>query len=167
MAPEDKVSVETRLAGTFGYLTPEYANGNGDINKDGLDYYNGLIDAPLAKGIHPYVTLFHWDLPQALEDIYDGWLSPYIVGDFVKYATTCFEAFGDRVKNWITFNEPHGFSIEGHDMGLKAPRRCSILSHLLYIAGNSSLEPYIVDHNILLSHAVAVNIYRQQFKEKQ
>eukprot|EP01018_Ginkgo_biloba_P040396 Gb_06446 [translate_table: standard] len=115
LALEDKVSVETRLAGTLGYLAPEYVDGNGDIYKDGLDYYNGLIDALLAKGIHPYVTLFHWDLPQALEDIYDGWLSPHIV-----------------VKTWITFNEPHGFSIEGHDMGLQAPGRCSILSHLLY-----------------------------------
>eukprot|EP01018_Ginkgo_biloba_P018282 Gb_25369 [translate_table: standard] len=99
-------------------------DGNGDINKVGLDYYNGLIDALLAKGIHPYVTLFHWDLPQALEDIYDGWLNPHIIGAFVKYATACFEAFGDRVKNSITFNEPHGFSIEGYDMGLQAPGRC-------------------------------------------
>eukprot|EP01018_Ginkgo_biloba_P011743 Gb_21209 [translate_table: standard] len=144
-----------------------FPNGNGDINKAGLDYYNGLIDALLAKGIQPYVTLFHWDLPQALEDIYDGWLSPHIVGDFAKYATACFEAFGDRVKNWITFNEPHGFSIEGYDMGLQAPGRCSILSHLLCRAGNSSSEPYMVAHNILLSHAAVVNIYRQQFKEKQ
>eukprot|EP01018_Ginkgo_biloba_P032978 Gb_25422 [translate_table: standard] len=99
-------------------------DGNGDINKVGLDYYNGLIDALLAKGIHPYVTLFHWGLPQDLEDIYDGWLSPHIIGDFVKYAMACFEAFGDRVKNSITFNEPHGFSIEGYDMGLQAPGIC-------------------------------------------
>ncbi|XP_057862323.1 putative beta-glucosidase 41 isoform X2 [Cryptomeria japonica] len=144
-----------------------YPNGSGEINKAGLDYYNTFIDTLVEKGIEPYVTLYHWDLPQALQDSYGGWLSPQIVDDFSKYAKACFGAFGDRVKHWITFNEPRGFSINGYDLGLQAPGRCSILSHLLCKAGNSSAEPYIVAHNILLSHATAVDIYRQHFKKKQ
>lgn len=144
-----------------------FLNGSQDINKAGLDHYNALIDTLLAKGIDPYVTLYHWDLPQALEDAYDGWLNPQIIADFARYAKACFQAFGDRVKNWITFNEPRGISIRGYDIGIQAPGRCSILGHLLCKAGNSSSEPYIVAHNLLLSHAAAVDIYRQQFKEKQ
>lgn len=144
-----------------------FLNGSQDINKAGLDYYNALIDTLLAKGIDPYVTLYHWDLPQALEDAYDGWLNPQIIADFARYAEACFQAFGDRVKHWITFNEPRGISIHGYDIGIQAPGRCSILGHLVCKAGNSSTEPYIVAHNLLLSHAAAVDIYRQQFKQKQ
>lgn len=84
--------------------------------------------------------------------------------DFERYAFTCFRAFGDRVKHWITFNEPHGFSIQGYDTGIQAPGRCSILGGLLCKAGNSSTEPYIVAHNMLLSHAAAYHSYRRNFK---
>lgn len=84
--------------------------------------------------------------------------------DFEHFAFTCFQAFGDRVKHWITFNEPHGFSIQGYDSGIQAPGRCSILGGLLCKTGNSSTEPYIVAHNILLSHAAAYHSYRKNFK---
>ncbi|XP_057991971.1 putative beta-glucosidase 41 isoform X6 [Hevea brasiliensis] len=104
---------------------------------------------------------------QMLEDKYGGWLSKRIVKDFEHYAFTCFHAFGDRVKHWITFNEPHGFSIQGYDTGIQAPGRCSILSHLLCKMGNSSVEPYIVAHNILLSHAASYRCYQSNFKAKQ
>ncbi|KAM7464462.1 hypothetical protein LguiA_032583 [Lonicera macranthoides] len=87
--------------------------------------------------------------------------------DFATYAETCFEKFGDRVKNWITFNEPHTFAIQGYDVGLEAPGRCSILLHLFCRAGNSATEPYIVGHNILLSHAAVADIYRKNYKLKQ
>ncbi|OAY28592.1 putative beta-glucosidase 41 isoform X1 [Manihot esculenta] len=144
-----------------------FPNGTGKPNPEGIDYYNSLIDALLEKGIQPYVTLYHWDLPQILEDKYGGWLSKQIVKDFEHYAFTCFEAFGDRVKHWITFNEPHGFSIQGYDTGIQAPGRCSILGHLLCKEGNSSAEPYIVAHNILLSHAATYRCYQSHFKAKQ
>ncbi|RWV99752.1 hypothetical protein GW17_00037328, partial [Ensete ventricosum] len=121
----------------------------------------------VVTGIQPYVTLFHWDLPQALEDQYNGWLSQEIIQDFKHYAYTCFKAFGDRVKHWITFNEPHGFSIQGYDTGLQAPGRCSILIHMLCRRGKSSIEPYIVAHNILLSHAAAFHAYKLNFKVNQ
>eukprot|EP00258_Populus_trichocarpa_P042950 XP_024458969.1 putative beta-glucosidase 41 isoform X3 [Populus trichocarpa] len=102
-----------------------------------------------------------------LEDKYEGWLSKQIVEDFEHYAFTCFQAFGDRVKHWITFNEPRGFSIQGYDTGIQAPGRCSIMGHFLCKRGNSSSEPYIVAHNILLSHAAAYRCYQLHFKGKQ
>lgn len=144
-----------------------FPNGTGVPNQEGIDYYSCLIDTLLEKGIQPYVTLYHWDLPQMLEDKYEGWLSKQIVEDFERYAFTCFQAFGDRVKHWITFNEPRGFSIQGYDTGIQAPGRCSIMGHFLCRRGNSSSEPYIVGHNILLSHAAAYRCYQLHFKGKQ
>uniref|UniRef100_A0AAU8GV38 Beta-glucosidase 6 n=1 Tax=Anoectochilus roxburghii TaxID=569774 RepID=A0AAU8GV38_9ASPA len=144
-----------------------FPNGTGQINHAGVDYYNKLINALLAKGIKPYVTLFHWDLPQALEDRYKGWIDPQIINDFATYADTCFKEFGDRVKYWITFNEPHTVAIQGYDVGLQAPGHCSILLHLLCRGGNSATEPYLVAHNILLSHATIVKIYKSKYKAVQ
>ncbi|KAJ3702795.1 hypothetical protein LUZ61_006500 [Rhynchospora tenuis] len=144
-----------------------YTNGSGEINQAGIDHYNKLINALLAKGIEPYVTLYHWDLPQALDDKYNGWLDRQIIEDFANYAETCFKAFGDRVKHWITFNEPHTFAIQGYDVGLQAPGRCSILLHLFCRAGNSATEPYIVAHNTLLAHATVSDIYRRKYKPTQ
>ncbi|KAG6708643.1 hypothetical protein I3842_06G091600 [Carya illinoinensis] len=144
-----------------------FPNGSGEINQAGVDHYNNLINALLAKGIEPYVTLYHWDLPQALEDKYNGWLNPQIIEDFAKYAETCFQKFGDRVKHWITFNEPHTFATQGYDVGLQAPGRCTILLHLFCRAGNSAIEPYIVAHNVLLSHAKVAQIYRKKYKSIQ
>ncbi|KAH7857967.1 hypothetical protein Vadar_018413 [Vaccinium darrowii] len=144
-----------------------FPNGTGEINQAGVDHYNKVIDALLAEGIEPYVTLYHWDLPQALEDRYNGWLDPQIILDFTTYAETCFEKFGDRVKHWITFNEPHTIATQGYDTGLFAPGRCSILLHLFCKAGNSATEPYIVGHNLLLSHATVADIYRTKYKKKQ
>ncbi|KAL1803224.1 hypothetical protein ACET3Z_031871 [Daucus carota] len=144
-----------------------FPNGSGKINQAGVDHYNNLINALLANGIEPYVTLYHWDLPQALEDKYEGWLSSQIINDFATYAETCFQKFGDRVKHWITLNEPHTFATQGYDVGLQAPGRCSILLHLFCRAGNSATEPYIVGHNALLAHATAVDIYRKKYKGSQ
>ncbi|KAL8127235.1 putative beta-glucosidase 41 isoform X1 [Apium graveolens] len=144
-----------------------FPNGTGEPNPDGLKYYNNLLDYLLEKGIQPYVTLYHWDLPQMLEDRYEGWLSDHIVKDFEHYAFTCFKAFGDRVKYWITFNEPHNAAMQGYDSGTQAPGRCSILGHLFCKAGKSSIEPYVVAHNILLSHAAAYHNYQKNFKERQ
>ncbi|KAL9666507.1 hypothetical protein QQ045_000841 [Rhodiola kirilowii] len=142
-----------------------FPNGTGEPNQEGIDYYNNLIHALLEKGIQPYVTIYHWDLPQVLEDRYGGWLDKQIVKDFELYATTCFQAFGDRVKYWITFNEPHGMSIQGYDTGIQAPGRCSIVGHLLCKVGKSDTEPYIVAHNVLLAHVVVYRSYQKNFKK--
>ncbi|XP_057457434.1 beta-glucosidase 40-like [Lotus japonicus] len=141
--------------------------GTGKINEAGVDHYNKLINTLLAKGIEPYVTMYHWDLPQALEDKYKGWLSTEIIKDFANYAETCFQKFGDRVKQWITFNEPHTFATQGYDVGLLAPGRCSIPLRPICRAGNSATEPYIVAHNVLRSHAAVADIYRKKYKNTQ
>ncbi|KAH6797814.1 beta glucosidase 40 [Perilla frutescens var. hirtella] len=144
-----------------------YPSGTGEINQAGIDHYNKVINDLLAQGIEPYVTLYHWDLPQSLEDSYTGWLSPQIIKDFTTYAETCFKEFGDRVKHWITFNEPHTFAVQGYDVGLQAPGRCSILLRAFCRAGNSATEPYIVGHNVLLSHTTVVDIYKKKYQPKQ
>ncbi|TYJ00512.1 hypothetical protein E1A91_A13G090800v1 [Gossypium mustelinum] len=84
--------------------------------------------------------------------------------DFALYAETCFEKFGDRVKNWIIFNEPRTFTVQGYYSGYEAPGRCS---SLLCKVGNSTTEPYIVAHNVLLSYATVADSYRRNYKEKQ
>ncbi|KAK1272737.1 Beta-glucosidase 40 [Acorus gramineus] len=144
-----------------------YPSGSGTINQAGIDHYNKLINALLAKGIEPYVTIYHWDLPQALDDKYKGWLDPQIITDYARFAETCFEQFGDRVKHWITFNEPHTFAIQGYDVGLQAPGRCSILLRLFCPGGNSATEPYIVGHHVLLAHATVADIYQKKYKATQ
>ncbi|KAL2906778.1 Beta-glucosidase 40 [Bienertia sinuspersici] len=144
-----------------------FPNGTGKINQAGVDHYNKLINALLANGIQPYVTMYHWDTPQALEDAYKSWLSPQIIKDFGAYAETLYQKFGDRVKHWITLNEPHTVASQGYDIGIFAPGRCSILLHLFCRAGNSATEPYIVAHHLLLAHATAVDIYRKKYQRKQ
>jgi beta-glucosidase len=85
---------------------------NDPVNESGIEFYNKLIDSLLARGITPWVTLYHWDLPQALHDRYGGWLDvEQSQLDFERYAEICYERFGDRVKNWITLNEPWIVSI--------------------------------------------------------
>ena len=82
-----------------------FPKGKGEINPEGVLHYNDLINSLVANGINPVVTLYHWDLPQSLEEEYKGWLDSRIVNDFVAYAEACFALYGDRVKMWITLNE--------------------------------------------------------------
>lgn len=136
-----------------------------EVNKEGIAYYNNLIDTLLQKGVRPSVTLYHWDLPQKLHESMGGWLNREIVNYFAQYAETCFSAFGDRVKQWITFNEPLQTAVNGYATGIFAPGRCSDRSQSPL--GDSSTEPYLVAHNQLLAHAAAVDIYRKKFQDKQ
>ncbi|KAI9060053.1 glycoside hydrolase family 1 protein [Trametes sanguinea] len=138
---------------------------NDPVNEAGIQFYSNLIDALLERGIVPFVTLYHWDLPQALYDRYQGWLNREIVDDFVNYAKICFERFGDRVKYWLTMNEPWCISVLGHGRGVFAPGRSS--DRTRSPEGDSSTEPWIVGHNVILSHAYAVKLYREQFKAAQ
>lgn len=144
-----------------------YPNGTGAVNKAGIDHYNNLINTLLANGIQPYVTMYHWDFPQSLEDKYTGWLDRQSIQDYATYADTCFKEFGDRVKHWITFNEPHTVAIQGYDVGLQAPGRCSVLLRARCNGGNSATEPYVVGHNILLAHGATVDIYKKKYKAAQ
>ncbi|CAL0332467.1 unnamed protein product [Lupinus luteus] len=140
---------------------------SGGINKEGVEYYNNLIDELLDNGIEPYVTLFHWDLPQALEKEYGGFLSPKIVKHFQDYADVCFKEFGDRVKYWITLNEPWTYSRNGYATGELAPGRCSKWVNPNCTGGDSGTEPYLASHYQLLAHAAAVQLYRKHYQKSQ
>ncbi|KAI0791482.1 beta-glucosidase 1B [Irpex lacteus] len=139
---------------------------NDPVNEAGIKFYSDLIDGLLERGITPFVTLYHWDLPQALHDRYLGWLNKEeIVQDYVRYARVCFERFGDRVKHWLTMNEPWCISILGYGRGVFAPGRSS--DRLRSSEGDSSREPWIAGHSVILAHANAVKAYREEFKAKQ
>ncbi|XP_027086148.1 beta-glucosidase 12-like isoform X4 [Coffea arabica] len=115
-------------------------------------------------GIQPFVTMFHFNVPQALEDAYGGFLSSRIVADFRDFADILFSKFGDRVKYWITLNEPWTFSNHGYAIGRFAPGRCSEWQQINCTGGNSGTEPYIVTHNQLLAHAAVVHLYRTKYQ---
>ena len=129
--------------------------GRGKPNPEGIKFYSNLIDSLLEHDIVPWVTLYHWDLPLALQLELDGWLNPEMAEHFRAYAEICFEQFGDRVKNWITFNEAWVVSILGYGQGIFAPGR------------TSNAEPYMAAHNILRAHGMAVESYRQKFQAEQ
>ncbi|XP_057452176.1 beta-glucosidase 13-like [Lotus japonicus] len=141
-------------------------NLKGGINREGITYYNNLINELVSNGQQPFITLFHSDLPQALEDEYGGFLNPKIEQDFADYAEVCFREFGDRVKHWITLNEPALTSTQGYGNGGSPPLRCSKWVANCS-AGNSATEPYIVTHNLILAHAAAVKVYREKFQISQ
>ncbi|KAG7562366.1 hypothetical protein FFLO_02146 [Filobasidium floriforme] len=123
------------------------------INPAGIAYYNKLIDALLAHGITPFVTLFHWDLPSGLEKRYRGWTSRNVLDDFQNYVRLCFKEFGDRVKNWITLNEPI----------------CVVMFSSLGLKPDWDHEKdfYPIAHHLILAHAQTVDIYRREFKPEQ
>jgi len=97
-----------------------FPDGKGKVNQEGLAYYSRLVDELLANDIRPFPTLYHWDLPQALQDV-GGWANRDIIGHFTKYAETCIESLGDRVKHWMVFNEPWVFTFLGYIVGIHAP----------------------------------------------
>nr|AFK44931.1 unknown [Lotus japonicus] len=139
----------------------------GGINQEGIKYYNNLINELLANGLQPYVTLFHWDMPQALEDEYGGFLSPHVVKDFRDYAELCFKEFGDRVKHWITLNEPWVYTSNGYAVGEFVPGRCSKWLNRNCTGGDSGTEPYLVSHNQLLAHAEVFHVYKKKYQASQ
>jgi len=132
-------------------------NGTGDVNQQGIRFYGRLIDMLLAYDIEPWVTLFHWDLPQTLDDEYGGWLDVRTSEAFAKYSRICFEQFGDKVKHWITINEAWTVAVAGYNNGVHAPGH----------KDKPTTEPYIVGHNLLLGHAKAARIYKEEYAEKQ
>ncbi|XP_062172006.1 beta-glucosidase 13-like [Alnus glutinosa] len=140
---------------------------SGGVNMEGIKYYNNLINELQHKGLKPFVTLFHFDLPQALEDEYGGFLSPQILDDFREYAELCFKEFGDRVKHWITLNEPWSYSNGGYASGQIAPGRCSSWQNLNCTGGDSGTEPYLTSHYQLLAHAAAVQVYKHNYQAAQ
>jgi beta-glucosidase len=127
-----------------------YPTGRPPLERRGLEHYERLIDALLERGIEPVVTLYHWDLPQVLEED-GGWRNRDTVERFVEYAATCFDAFGDRVRWWLTINEPWIVGLLGYLHGLHAPGyRDDVLGEVT------------VFHHLLLAHGRAVQAFRER-----
>ncbi|KAJ1635742.1 glycoside hydrolase [Pavlovales sp. CCMP2436] len=129
------------------------------LNAEGLAFYHRLFDRLQLLGIEPMVTLYHWDLPQVLEDL-GGWRNKtLIVPAFANYAKEMFIEFGAKVKRWSTFNEPATFVFIGTDLGIHAPGRCSHRERCP--EGDSLREPLLITHSVLVAHARAVEQLRK------
>lgn len=133
-----------RFSISWSRIFPE---GRGRVNEEGVAFYGALLDELAGAGIKPMATLYHWDLPQALEDV-GGWARPDIADIFADYADYAFRAFGDRVDSWITFNEPWVSAYAGHFAGRHAPGKTDFALAVK------------VSHNLILSHAKAIERYR-------
>lgn len=128
--------------------------GYGQVNRPGLDFYDRLVDGLLAAGIEPWITLFHWDLPQALEDR-GGWVNRDTIEAFAEYADVLTRRVGDRVKRWITINEPWVVAHLGYTFGVMAPGRQDLK------------EAMQVAHALLVAHGRAVEVVRSNVSDGQ
>jgi len=139
-----------RCSVSWSRVMPE---GRGAVNADGLDFYERLVDTLLQHGIEPMLTLYHWDLPAALDDR-GGWLNPDIADWFAGYAQTMFRRLDGRVKLWTTLNEPWVVTDGGYLQGVHAP-------------GHSNrFEAPIASHHLLRAHGAAVRAYRGEGKHQ-
>jgi len=139
-----------RFSISWSRIIPE---GTGHLNQKGLDFYQKLVDLLLQNKIQPIITLFHWDLPASLDDR-GGWLNPEIAKWFTEYAFMMFRAMDDRVKMWVTLNEPWVITDGGYLHGKLAP-------------GHRNLyEAPIATHNLLRAHSSAVQAYRSEGKHQ-
>ncbi|XP_057661414.1 myrosinase 1-like isoform X1 [Diorhabda carinulata] len=126
-----------------------------EINLDGVDYYRALIHELKENNIEPFVTLFHYDTPQGIEDL-GGWRNPFIETWFSDYARLCFELFGDDVKYWMTFNEAKQTCVLGYGTGVYAPG-----------VKSPGVAEYMCIHNVLKAHAAAWHVYNDEFRTTQ
>jgi beta-glucosidase len=122
------------------------------VNQAGIEYYNKIIDSLLAAGIEPWVTLYHWDLPHALETK-GGWTNRESVSWFSQYVDVCAQYFGDRVKNWMVINEPSVFTGAGYFLGIHAPGKKGITNYLKAM------------HHVTLATAAGAKILRNKIPD--
>ncbi|KAJ0593456.1 putative beta-glucosidase [Helianthus annuus] len=138
----------------------------GEVNPAGIMFYNKIIDNLILRGIVPFVTIYHAEFPQELEDRYGSWLNPEMQEEFLYLAEVCFKSFGDRVKYWITINEAKLIVEYAYLWGTTPPSRCSEPFGNCF-DGNSDVEPIIAMHNMLLAHGRAAKLYHEYFQPKQ
>jgi 6-phospho-beta-glucosidase len=124
-----------------------YPDDSGVVNQKGIDFYNDLINELVKHNIEPIVTLYHWDITQTLQDKYGGWESRKVIEDFTTYSKTLFDAFGDRVKYWVTLNEQNVFIMMGyltalHPPGLKDVNRAFNANHIANLANASVIKAF-------------------------
>jgi beta-glucosidase len=124
-------------------------DGRGAVNRAGLDFYDALVDGLLEAGIQPFPTLYHWDLPQALQDR-GGWSNRDTVAAFVDYTVAVTRRLGDRIRHWVTHNEPWCAATLGHEEGHHAPGH------------RDPAEALRVAHHLLLSHGLAAAAIRRE-----
>lgn len=134
-----------RLSISWARIMP---SGRGDVNNCGIDFYDRLVDTLRQAGIAPLVTLYHWDLPAALQFELGGWLSPDLPHVFADYAETMFERLGDRVSHWITINEPEVIVTAGHAHAFHPP------------ACNDLRLSYQAAHQLARAHGLAAERFR-------
>ncbi|XP_063807858.1 klotho [Pseudophryne corroboree] len=134
-----------------------FPNGTGaGASQAGYSYYRALIDRLKELHIQPVVTLYHWDLPQRLQDLYGGWLNDAMVGIFEAYAEACFQMFGNDVKYWITIDNPYVVAWHGYGTGTMPPN----------IKGDKLLG-YRAGHNLIKAHARVWHLYNKKFRSLQ
>jgi len=138
-----------RFSISWPRVLPDGSNTN--INDAGLQYYNKLINELLANDIQPIVTIYHWDMPQQLQDI-GGMVNPVIVDYFVQYARLLFDYFGDRVKIWNTFNEPNIFCDFGYGRMMAAP-----------FVNSHGVGNYLCAYHVLLANAKVYRLYHDHY----
>ena len=122
-----------------------YPQGNGEVNEKGLAFYDDIINECIHYGMEPMVTVYHWDMPQALQEAYGGWENRAIVKDYVNYATTLFQRYGDRVHYWITMNEQNVFTSLGWLTGMHPPGKVNDMATFVQ-----------VNHHANMAHAYSV-----------
>lgn len=137
--------------------------GRGPANAAGLDFYDQLVDGLLAVGIQPYATLYHWDLPQALQE-QGGWSNRATAGWFSDYADLVSRRLGDRVQHWITHNEPWVVAFLGELFGMHAPgnrdlRRALLVSHHLLLSHGLALDPLRANAGASAQLGITLNFY--------
>lgn len=122
------------------------------VNPLGIQYYNNVIDELIKYNVTPMVTIYHWDLPQKLQNI-GGWTNPHIIDYFTDYANILFKHFGDRVKYWVTFNEPMQTCLEGYGGTYRAPA-----------LNRHGIAEYLCTHNLLKSHASVYHLFDKTYR---
>lgn len=125
-----------------------------NINEKGIEYYNKLINKLLENKLEPMVTMYHYDLPQKLQT-FGGLTNSIAISYFEAYANLLFERFGDRVKYWITFNEPSDFCTAGYGDSEHAPAM-----------NFSGVGEYLCAHNVLKAHAAAYHLYKNSYYDR-